>query len=139
MPQIYVEGNKEHWQTVAGMPVHAFARELINIFTREFFDVHETAMSVKQVSGGLRYVQLWTKALQDQKVRVYHLEYEIKGEPLLRMKCYNVEYTTCTESNDEIVSITKRELADLQAQACLNRSAVHYDQNSDPRKKVRYE
>ena len=147
MPQIYVEGGKKLWQAHTGISAHSFAVRLIDKFGREFFDAHATTMSVNQVSGAQSYVRFWTKSLHDQKVRVYHLEFEIMTEPLLRMKHYIVAYTTCTEVlTTAMVSISKRKLAELQAQAaqaCLNGVAssapVYYDHNSDPRKKARYE
>ena len=134
MPQMIVEGDKNHWVTITGIPVYAFAHELINKFGRKFFDAHKTTMSVKQVSGKLRYVRFWTKSLLDQEVTVYHLEFKLITEPLLKIKSYIVVYTTCTEESP-MVSISKRELAELQARACINNA--YYSPDRDPRKKAR--
>ena len=135
MPQLIVEGNKEHWQTHTGISAHSFAQELISKLGREFFDAHETTMSVKQVSGGLRYVRFWTKSLHDQKVRVYHLEFKVMTEPLLRMKHYYIEYTTCTNTTTQsTLPLLLGESWELPRDQVLG-NRKYYDENLDPRKK----
>ena len=137
-PELHVEGSKDYWHALTGLTCHLFAQELIKKFGRKFFDEHYTTMSVKRLSDGHRYVRFWTKPrMYDQKPTVYQLEFVIMTEPLLRMKHYYIEYTTCTKTTTQVSTYYNTasgegwELPRDQVQG--NRK--YYDENLDPRKK----